>query len=210
MLVDGMEWHEALLIATALVGVAVVLFAWLFVSAARRLGERRRLALTEAKRAREISLVNEAVAQLHAGTLGTRWVPVNLMRGEECYHAAPASYELVFRSGWAERDAAAPRAAGDAGSYPQLPSRSILPVSEAYQGSVYVTNERIVFVADDKSVSLGWNRVRDVVPYADGFRLDAGSDRFVVFRTGDARAAALVRALLDRTAAKSAQVAAAV
>jgi len=195
-----METNLAFLAVIGLVGFAVLLSGLLLISGARNLAARRSFANEIAKRAREAALVAEAVGYLREGRLTARWILINLLRGEECYHATPCSYETVARQGWYQLGGETEIDVLDVASYPPLPSRSVLPIYEANSGQLYVTNQRLVFVGDAKSVSFGWGNIFDVTPYSNGLRLDLGHERYAVFRTGDARAAALSRALVERHA----------
>ncbi len=53
------------------------------------------------------------------------------------------------------------------------------------EGTVYLTDRRLVFVGATKSVEIPFTKMASVEPYADGLRVDVVNKTPVIIRTGD-------------------------
>ena len=64
------------------------------------------------------------------------------------------------------------------------------------QGTIYVTNKRLVFVGPHQTVSIALPNVVKVGAFVDGVQVDSANNKPWIFQSGDVKLAAIVHRAL--------------
>ncbi len=133
-------------------------------------------------------------------------VPINLQRGEVCYFATDTTWSEMRRQTRRVRYAGPTmRLKICKGVYWRMGDLAFQPVSNDVlttidQGTIFITNKRVLFMGDMKNRSIRLQKILDITPYRDGVMIDkdAGKSPFLGFSENiDLMAACLARALQD-------------
>jgi hypothetical protein len=113
-----------------------------------------------------------------------------LKKDESCYYTAPATLysmhkERTYQGGYGGVSVRLARGIWvRSGGGRAIPVTSQKMKSDG-EGTVYLTDRRLVFVGATKSVEIPFTKMASVEPYADGLRVDVANKTPVVIRTGD-------------------------